>query len=128
MSGQRRPEDPLALGISQRGEATLPRGSREADEESDRGQKADVELPLRLSWRSIRPQENRYRFYTLWVAPDLWGRLCVVRRWGRLTSGSKAKFTWIESDEELHALVRHTHRNRTLHGYRLTQGDLSRFW
>lgn len=105
--------------LAQRSRPHQPPAARDPS----RGRELTKKLPVRLSWTSIRPGENRYRFYALSIEPDLWGSTCVIRRWGRLTGGSKAKFTWVDSDEELHAWVRRIHRHRLLHGYRLTHGD-----
>lgn len=68
-------------------------------------------------WKSINPKQNRYRYYSLLVQRDLWGQLCVVKRWGRLSGGAREKFTWVGSDDELEALITKVRRQRELHGY-----------
>jgi predicted DNA-binding WGR domain protein len=81
----------------------------------------EAKLEIRLCWKSIRPEENRYRFYSLSVQQDLWGRPCVILRWGRIWGGSREKLVWIKTTEELKRLVAETHVNRSRHGYTLVQ-------
>ena len=76
-----------------------------------------------LCWKSIRPRENRYRYYSLSIGPDLWGRPCVIRRWGRIWGGAREKYTWTETEAELDRIVGETHLNRLRHGYRLVRGS-----
>ena len=84
-------------------------------------------IPI-LCWKSVRPQENRHRYYCLSVEPDLWGRLGVVSRWGRLWSGqSMERISYCKTRAELSALVTATHVNRLRHGYDLTSGELQLF-
>ena len=37
-----------------------------------------------VCFRSINPEENRYRFYVILWTQTLWGSWAVVRRWGRI--------------------------------------------
>ena len=37
-----------------------------------------------VCFRSINPEENRYRFYVVLWTQTLWGTWAVVRRWGRI--------------------------------------------
>ena len=78
---------------------------------------------MRYCWRSINPERNRYRFYVLEVCRDLWGELCLIRRWGRLgasSSWTREKHTWIQSEskEELKRAIRSITLARERHGYR----------
>ncbi len=80
---------------------------------------------MQLLWESVKPEENRYRFYSLSIGPDLWGEPCLVSRWGRLWgSPSREAFNWPEAEGEVQVIVQATHRNRLRHGYRLVKGNL----
>jgi len=37
-----------------------------------------------LVLRRVEPEENVARFYTLMIERDLFGRIVLVRRWGRI--------------------------------------------
>ncbi|PTD94918.1 hypothetical protein C9439_00035, partial [archaeon SCG-AAA382B04] len=39
---------------------------------------------LIASWRSVKPEENRFRFYSISLGKDLWGDEVLVKRWGRI--------------------------------------------
>lgn len=80
-------------------------------------------MPL-LFWKSIKPAENRYRYYTLSIEQDLWGQPAVVCRWGRMCGGSGERISWDETVAGLRELVGATHRTRLRHGYRLTRDNL----
>lgn len=85
-------------------------------------------MPLLLCWKSVRPKDNRYRYYTLSIEQDLWGQPAVVSRWGRLWSGrSMERISYCQTVAELSALVTATHLNRLRHGYDLTRGELHLF-
>ena len=61
---------------------------------------------MQLLWESIKPEENRYRFYSLSVGPDLWGDPCLVSRWGRLwESSSREAFNWPEAEAEVQIIM-----------------------
>jgi predicted DNA-binding WGR domain protein len=85
-------------------------------------------LPL-LYWKSFKPEDNRYRYYTLSISieQDLWGQPAVVCRWGRLWGRSRERIRWDKTIAELSALVAATHRIRVRHGYSLTKGNLQLF-
>ena len=75
-------------------------------------------------WKSIRPEENRYRFYSLSVQRDLWGKWGVVRCWGRIGGGSKERYLWPEREEEVQDIFRAVHQSRLRHGYTLVRGSI----
>ena len=73
-------------------------------------------------WTSISPNENRYRAYTMYLAEDLWGNVCLVRAWGRIGYRPREKFYWPSTDEELTQLLQQTVQRRIRHGYRARYG------
>ena len=51
-----------------------------------------LSLPLEsLALRRIDPARNMARFYCLAVERDLFGRVVLVRRWGRLGTAGRAR-------------------------------------
>lgn len=84
-------------------------------------------ISAQLSWHSIRPEENRYRYYSLIIGPDLWGQQCIIRRWGRIWGGNREKFIWVDEEPQITDIIRETNTNRLRHGYRLRKGDLGLF-
>ena len=49
----------------------------------------------------IDPEANQYRYYSLRVDPDLFGRWSLFRQWGRLdTEGGAIRQDSFESEEE----------------------------
>jgi len=81
---------------------------------------------LKLTWHSIDPSANRYRYYVLRVDEDLWGNPCVVRRWGRIGSEHlRERYVWPASEAELERWVRHVCRAREDHDYELVDDGSS---
>ncbi|MFB6273428.1 MAG: WGR domain-containing protein [Salinibacter sp.] len=77
-------------------------------------------LPLKLTWQSIDPAQNRYRYYVLRVDEDLWGHPCIIRRWGRIGAHSlQERYIWPASEAELERGIRQICRAREYHGYEL---------
>ena len=71
-------------------------------------------------WTSIDPNRNRFRFYRVYLAEDLWGDTAVIKRWGRIGHRPRQQIFWPQSDAELARLLQYTILRRIHHGYRLT--------
>jgi len=71
-------------------------------------------------WASIDPKRNRFRTYQVVLAEDLWGKLCLVKSWGRIGRRPTQRFYWPTTDNELARLVQETVFRRRKHGYRLS--------
>jgi len=80
---------------------------------------------LIASWRSVKPEENRFRFYSLSLGEDLWGEEVLVKRWGRIGGQSYENYIWPESHRELLDLIDDIKERRGEHDYRLVRGVLS---
>lgn len=48
----------------------------------------------------IRPEENQYRFYSLRVAPTLFGEWSLFREWGRIGNGGTVKIDPFKEESE----------------------------
>ncbi len=53
---------------------------------------------LRLERRD--PSKNMMRYYSMQVAPGLFGEWCLVRSWGRIVSGGQMRMEWFATQEE----------------------------
>ena len=69
-----------------------------------------------LRWQSIDPKKNRYRFYSLGLSVDLWGKPFLIQHWGRIGTKGQRKFVWA-TPKELEKYVQDILRQRELHGY-----------
>jgi len=80
---------------------------------------------LIASWRSVRPEENRFRFYSISLGKDLWGDEVLVKRWGRIGGRKRENYVWPDSYRELMELIDKIKERRDKHGYRLERGILT---
>ncbi len=62
-------------------------------------------LPLfPVSLRRVEPSRNMRRFYSLEVERDLFGRVVLVRRWGRIGTAGKVRLDEYAGEEALIAM------------------------
>ena len=80
---------------------------------------------LIASWRSVKPEENRFRFYSLSLGEDLWGEEVLVKRWGRIGGRKRENYIWPDSHQELMNLIESIKEKRNEHDYKLERGVLS---
>ena len=80
---------------------------------------------LIASWRSVKPEENRFRFYSLSLGEDLWGEEVLVKRWGRIGGRKRENYIWPDSQQELMNLIENIKEKRNEHDYKLERGILS---
>ena len=79
---------------------------------------------LIASWRSVKPEENRFRFYSIYLGEDLWGEEVLVKRWGRIGGQKRENYIWPDSHRELVDLIDSIKEKRKEHDYELKQGVL----
>ncbi|MBS3792158.1 WGR domain-containing protein [Candidatus Bipolaricaulota bacterium] len=77
------------------------------------------------SWRSVKPEENRFRFYSISLGEDLWGEEVLVKRWGRIGERKRENYIWPDSHQELINLIDDIKEDRNNHGYELDKGFFS---
>ncbi len=77
------------------------------------------DLPHHTYLTKIDPNANQYRYYSLRVDPDFFGRWSLFRQWGRLDDegGSIQMDSFSSEAEALHRLVKIT-RQKLKRGYR----------
>ena len=79
---------------------------------------------LIASWRSVKPKENRFRFYSISLGKDLWGEEVLVKRWGRINGRKRENYIWPESHSNLIEKIERIKERREKHGYTLKRGSL----
>lgn len=63
-------------------------------------------FPERASLVRIRPERNEWRFYRLEIWPDLFGRVLLMRQWGRIgTEGRRRLDPYPDTGAALNALA-----------------------
>ncbi len=80
---------------------------------------------LIASWRSVKPEENRSRFYSISLGEDLWGDEFLIKRWGRIGGRKRETYLWPESHRELMDKIDEIKERRNNHGYRLECGVMA---
>jgi len=76
-------------------------------------------MKIIASWKSIKSEENRYRFYSIILARDLWGDEVLIKRWGRIGEGKRESYIWLEDHEELLNKIEEIKEKREKHEYQL---------
>lgn len=68
--------------------------------------------------QSIKPAENRFRWYSLHVQPTLFGGVDLIRRWGRLgSSGGSERIDHFADEESATRHIKRIVRRRERHDY-----------
>jgi len=76
-------------------------------------------LPLfPVSLRRVEPLRNMRRFYSLEVERDLFARVVLVRRWGRIGTAGKVRLDEHAGEREALAAMRALERQKIRRGYR----------
>jgi predicted DNA-binding WGR domain protein len=73
----------------------------------------------------IDPKRNRQRFYTLQLAPNLFGEWSLIRSWGRLGTSGQQRTSWHASPEAAESALQRTLAQKQRRGYRLRPGNAS---
>ncbi len=78
-------------------------------------------LPLfPVSLRRVDPAQNMRRFYSLEVERDLFGRVVLVRRWGRIGTAGKVRLDEYAGEEEALVAMQTFQARKIRRGYRGT--------
>jgi predicted DNA-binding WGR domain protein len=80
---------------------------------------AQLALPFpAASLRRIDPTQNAARFYSMDVERDLFGRVVLVRRWGRLGTFGKVRLDEHPDEERALQALMTIEARKKRHGYR----------
>jgi predicted DNA-binding WGR domain protein len=71
-----------------------------------------------VNLRRIDPARNMARFYSLEVERDLFGRVVLVRRWGRLGTAGRTRLDEHKGEEEALAALMAMETSKQRRGYR----------
>jgi predicted DNA-binding WGR domain protein len=66
----------------------------------------------------VEPKQRMLRFYSLYVAPTLFGEWALVREWGRIGSPGTVRLDWFTSESEAAAAGRRLGHAKERRGYR----------
>ena len=76
-------------------------------------------LPLSpVALRRVDPARNMQRFYSLDVERDLFGRVVLVRRWGRIGKAGKVRLDEYAGEGAALAAMQALERQKLRRGYR----------
>ena len=79
---------------------------------------ASITAPSRpVTLRRIEPAKNMARFYALEVERDLFGRVVLVRRWGRLGTAGKTRLDEHKGEGEAWAALQKLQAAKRRKGY-----------
>jgi predicted DNA-binding WGR domain protein len=73
-------------------------------------------LPVAL--RRVVPMQNMRRFYSLDVERDLFGRVVLVRRWGRIGTAGRVRLDEYAGEGEALAAMQALQERKVRRGYR----------
>lgn len=75
-------------------------------------------LDSRMTLLQRRDAERRMaRFYRLWADADLWGRVTVVREWGRIGQAGKVRVDYVDRPEDAAAWLARIEAAKRRKGY-----------
>jgi len=84
---------------------------------------ASVAAPVQpVTLRRVDPSRNMARFYSLAVERDLFGRVVLVRRWGRIGTAGKIRLDEHRGEGEAQAALQALQAAKRRRGYRATPG------
>lgn len=75
---------------------------------------------MQLNLKSVKPDENRYRYYTMFVQQSLFGGFLLTKNWGRIGSKGRTAVAGFSSMKDLEKEVALILRTRQRHGYIVT--------
>jgi predicted DNA-binding WGR domain protein len=81
---------------------------------------ATIAPPGPITLRRIEPAKNMARFYALEVERDLFGRVVLVRRWGRIGTAGKTRLDEHTGEGEAQAALQKLQTAKRRRGYQAT--------
>ena len=72
---------------------------------------------MTITLHQIDPKRNRQRFYTLQLAPDLFGEWSLIRSWGRIGTSGQQRTSWHASPAAADRALQHTLAQNQRRGY-----------
>ena len=79
---------------------------------------------MQMHLEQHRPGQNRFRFYSLEVVQDLFGRWCLLRRWGRIGTSGRVRCESFRSQAEAVSAAEGLQRRKARRGYALLPQQL----
>ena len=75
----------------------------------------DCNHRIRLEMRE--PEENKFRFYVMYITKDLFGEWSLVREWGRIGQAGRMRVDWCASLEKAQTIFEKKRREKMRKGY-----------
>lgn len=63
------------------------------------------------------PEDNRFRFYVMYITKNLFGEWSLVREWGRIGQGGQMRIDWCESFDDARLVFEKKRREKVRRGY-----------
>ncbi|QXC52395.1 WGR domain-containing protein (plasmid) [Agrobacterium salinitolerans] len=76
--------------------------------------------PYRLYIERTDKARNMARFYAITIEPDLFGKVCLTRRWGRIGAQGQMKVEHFATEQDAVAIFLDLLRRKRSRGYRVT--------
>jgi predicted DNA-binding WGR domain protein len=77
-----------------------------------------ITQPYKIYFERHDPDRNMARYYTMEIAPDLFGQTCLIRSWGRIGKRGQQKHHQFAEEREAVGLFLDILRQKRGRGYR----------
>jgi predicted DNA-binding WGR domain protein len=77
---------------------------------------------MTITLYQIDPARNRQRFYTLQLAPNLFGAWSLIRTWGRIGAAGQQRIDWHDTKEAAEQARDRLLQAKQRRGYHLRSG------
>lgn len=73
------------------------------------------------------PRRNMYRFYRMYILPNLFGEWTLAREWGRIGTRGRSQIDWFETEKEAQCAMLSLKTLKSRRGYFAKPEQLSLF-
>ena len=75
------------------------------------------DCPDYIRLEKCEQEENKFRFYVMYVAENLFGEWSLVREWGRIGQAGQMRIDWCGSLEDARGRLAKKHKEKLRRGY-----------
>ena len=76
-----------------------------------------AKLTTAVTLHLVDPTKRKWRFYHLYVQPDLFGQWCLIREWGRIGSHGQTITIPFASEDRAEVALNQQRRRKERRGY-----------
>lgn len=80
-----------------------------------------------IDLEKCNPHKNLYRFYRMYIVPNLFGEWTLAREWGRIGTRGRSQMDWFETERDAQNAMRHLKAVKSRRGYCVKPEQLSLF-